>query len=663
MVLVHSNDLIGKEINGRYVVEGFVGSGGSSVVVAARDIKKDRSVAVKLLHPQLLYEAGFMRRFLLESRAMSSLNHPNIMPVYDWGTFESKPFLVTELLMGGTVKEIIDSKKELSHSQVLFVAIQAARGLQHAHEKNFIHRDIKPANILFDTKCGVVIGDFGLARALSQAGWTEPVGSILGTAKYASPEQAKGIDLDGKSDVYSLGLVVFEMATGYIPFQGDSPLTTLTNRLDTTLPDDEKLGPLKELVFGSTDPNRENRLTAKQLAKGLEKLAKSLDPPQFLPIVGTKVLSGESASARLALNEIISNHDVTAVKVPEVEDPLKQDITVIKVPIDDQLSPSETDDIKAAEELSEGPDWKDNEPPALRVAKRHRKWPLVLLALIIVALIGTIAYVTNNYVLASQSVPSLYNQSVSAAAVELKNEKLVGKVSKVVYSNKVKAGYIISQYPLPQSREKPNQTVSYVVSKGPFPVALPTGMVGNAVTVVQSELTKLKFTYKITQEYSETVPVATVIAASPSVGSFQPGSVVNLTVSNGPAPRTIPNLNNMSIAEAEAALKNLVLNYQVNQAYSTSVAAGLVISSAPISGQQVPRGSTVVLTESLGPQYVKVPSVNGMTVAQAGNTLTNAGLTVSNTYGPVGSSAVAYTTNPPPGTSLVVGSSVTLYTR
>ncbi len=662
MVLVHSNDLIGKEINGRYAVEGFVGSGGSSVVVAARDLKKDRPVAVKLLHPQLLYEAGFMRRFLLESRATSSLIHPNIIPVYDWGTFEAKPFLVTELLTGGTLKSIIDSKQELSYSQVLFVGIQAARGLQHAHEKNFIHRDIKPANILFDSKCGVVIGDFGLARALSQAGWTEPIGSILGTAKYASPEQAKGIDLDGKSDVYSLGLVLYEMLTGSIPFQGDSPLTTLTNRIDVKLPANEKLGPLEELVFLATIPEKEGRISAKQLVKGMEKLAKSLESPKFLPLVPTKVLSGEAGAARLTLSEVTSSQGVTALKLNQNGEKSDSDITLIKVPEDD-LNQTNSDDIEAAEELSIGPDWKDKEPPALRVDKRHKKWPFLLAVVIILALIAGIIYETNNYVIASQSVPNLYNQSVTAAKIELKNEKLIGKISKQVYSNTIPSGYVVSQYPPPQSREDPNQSVSFVVSKGPFPVELPMNMDGGSVSVVEAQLSRLKFTYKVTTQYSETVPTQTVISTSPTSGSYQPGNVVNLIVSAGPAPRTIQNLQNLPLAQAESDLKNLALNYQVTQVYSTTVNSGLVISTTPPAGQQVPRGTTITITESIGPQYVKVPSVNGMTVTQASSALTNAGLAISATYGPVGSNAVAYTTNPPAGTSVVIGSSITLYTK
>jgi serine/threonine-protein kinase len=659
VVLVRSNELIGKEINGRYLIEGVVGSGGSSVVVAAKDLKKHKFVAIKLLHPELMHEAGFMRRFLLESRATSALVHPNIIAVYDWGTFESKPYLVTELLMGGTLKGIIDSGKLLTHSQALFVGIQAVRGLQYAHDKNFIHRDIKPANILFDTKCGAVIGDFGLATALSQAGWTEPVGSVLGTARYASPEQAKGVDLDGKSDVYSMGLVMYEMLTGYIPFQKDSPLTTLTNRIDSTLPADERLGPFEEIVMAMTDPDKARRLTAKQTVVSLEKLAKKLDPPEFLPLSPTKIVLEPDHMPRLNLDEMTTKLDLKVVDKKEALVHDGEDLTLVKLP-EDSLSDTNAEDLIAAEQMAVGPNWKKDEPPSARSTKKRSKLVYIIPAIIILLLAVVILIETDNYVIYSQIVPNLKDQSLATADLLLKNEKLIGKESKAVYSNTVKAGYIISQYPAVASREKPNQTVTYVVSKGPFPVSLPSDIIGSQLSVAEAQLTKLGFKYTLSQQYSETVVSQVVISANPASGKYQPGQVVQLTVSEGPEPRTIPNLTNQSLAQAEANLKTLVLNYQVKQVYSTSVASGNIINTVPAAGQTVQRGSTVILNESIGPQYVSVPNVNGLTIIQAKTLLSNDGLNVVAIYGP---GVTAYTTNPPAGSSVIIGTNITLYTE
>src|SRR5690606_497605 len=183
-----------------------------------------------MLHQGLASDETFLRRFRAEAQAAAAMNHPHIMAVYDWGE-EDVPYLVSEYLGGGSLRGMLDAGHRLSVSQALLVGLEAARGLEYAHRQKIVHRDIKPANLLFDEEGRPRIADFGSARALAEAGWTEE-GTVVGTARYASPEQAKSEPLTGKSDIYALGLVLIEAVTGEVPFTGDTPISTLVARID-----------------------------------------------------------------------------------------------------------------------------------------------------------------------------------------------------------------------------------------------------------------------------------------------------------------------------------------------------------------------------------------------------------------------------------------------
>ena len=206
----------------------------------ADDVQLRRQVAVKILHPALAGDPTFLKRFRAEARAAAALSHPNVMAVYDWGEeadlSEHGPYLVLEYLGGGSLRSMLDAGRLLTPSQALVVGLEAARGLEYAHRRGFVHRDIKPANLLFDEEGRLRIADFGLARAIAEAAWTEPSGVVLGTARYASPEQAQGKPVDGKTDVYSLALVMIESVTGTVPFAADTTVATLMARIDALVP-------------------------------------------------------------------------------------------------------------------------------------------------------------------------------------------------------------------------------------------------------------------------------------------------------------------------------------------------------------------------------------------------------------------------------------------
>src|SRR6478672_9545555 len=236
-------DLTGRVLAGRYRLLTPIGAGASGRVYVADDVRLARRVAVKVLHSALAEDAGFLRRFRAEAQVAASLHHPNIMAVYDWGEDE-QPFMVVELLEGGSLRAMLDRGNLLTTAQAARIGRDVADALDYAHSRGIVHRDIKPANLLFDEHGRVRIADFGLARALAEASWTEPAGAVFGTARYASPEQAHGISLDARSDLYSLALVLVEAVTDRVPFAADTTLGTLTARTLQPIIATEALGPL-----------------------------------------------------------------------------------------------------------------------------------------------------------------------------------------------------------------------------------------------------------------------------------------------------------------------------------------------------------------------------------------------------------------------------------
>ena len=216
-------DRVGQVLGGRYRLLAPVGTGASASVYLADDVTLRRRVAVKILHDALAEDEAFLRRFRAEAHAAAALNHPHVVAIYDWGQDPDTniPYLVTEYLGGGSLRAMLDAGPPLSLAQTLLVGLETARGLEYAHRRGFVHRDIKPANLLFDEDARLRIADFGLARALAEANWSEPAGALAGTARYASPEQARGNPLDGRSDVYSLACTLYELVFGLPPFGSD----------------------------------------------------------------------------------------------------------------------------------------------------------------------------------------------------------------------------------------------------------------------------------------------------------------------------------------------------------------------------------------------------------------------------------------------------------
>ena len=283
---------IGALLQGRYRLIAELGAGASAHVYLADDTRLRRPVALKILHPGLANDPTFRRRLVAEAHAAATLNHPNIVHVYDWGDEPEGLYLVLEYLEGGSLRNVLDARRTVTVAQAASIGGAVADALAFAHQRGVVHRDVKPANLMFDGLGSVHLADFGLARALADASWTEPAGVVVGTARYASPEQALGERLDGRSDVYSLALVLFEAVTGRLPFVGDTAYATLIARIGCELPPAPELGLLGPCLEAATHPDRNRRLDAAEFAAGLRRVVGVLPTSEKVALDQTVVAPG-----------------------------------------------------------------------------------------------------------------------------------------------------------------------------------------------------------------------------------------------------------------------------------------------------------------------------------------------------------------------------------
>ncbi len=279
------NEVAGRVLGGRYRLLAAIGEGSSSRVFLAEDLSLGRQVAVKRLRVGLSDDPRFRRRFRAEAQAAAQLSHPNLLTVHDWGE-DPTAYLVTEVLLGGSLLDMIERGPALlTPSQGLLVALQVARGLSYAHQLGWVHRDIKPGNLLFGEEGRLRIADFGIARAIAESTWTDPGGVLIGTARYAAPEQADGDPVDGRADAYSLAVTILEAVTGRVPLVGETAVATLRLRQDQDLDGFGPLGALGEALrpAGRADPAL--RPSTTELVESLTAAARSLPRPERLPLI------------------------------------------------------------------------------------------------------------------------------------------------------------------------------------------------------------------------------------------------------------------------------------------------------------------------------------------------------------------------------------------
>jgi beta-lactam-binding protein with PASTA domain/tRNA A-37 threonylcarbamoyl transferase component Bud32 len=638
---------VGRVLGKRYRLLSAVGAGASAQVFLAEDVSLRRHVAVKVLQPGLADDEAFLKRFRAEARLVASLNHPHLLRVFDWGEEEGEPYLVLEYLGGGSLLDIYERGTRLSPSQAAQLGAHVARGLAYAHSRGLVHRDLKPANLLFDEEGRVRIADFGVARALAEAAWTEPAGSFVGTARYASPEQAQGSTLDGRADVYSLALVLYEGLTGEVPFVADTTMGTLMARVGRPLPVNPGLGPLQEILSWAANPQPADRPQAADLAARLEAAVRALGAPQPLPLAS----HGRGGGAETIVGGIVG----APVMAPPAASVMRHANGAGTV-APGRAPREEVFDIEALARANAATEQK----------RSHLGlWIVAFVVLLAALAAGGIVAAKDKVFIPNRTVPPLAGLTVPAAQKAVAPGKFA-LTANLAYSTSVAAGHIISQHPSGQSVAKEGSGVTIVLSKGPPPVSVPSLLSLNcnaALRLLQEAHLKGSCPPE-TAGYSNTVAIGQVInwsyANKLDARRAPYGSTILIAVSKGPAPVAIPSVFEDTFAQAQTTLE--AAGFTVTQAgeNSSSVPAGEVTRTVPAAGASVQKGSSVTVYVSEGPPLVDVPPLGGDTVAQATTALESRGLTVGPVYGP--SSGTVFDTVPTAGTAEPVGTAVTLYT-
>ena len=649
---VHGDEQIGRVLGGRYRLVAAVGTGASATVYQADDVQLRRRVAVKVLHPYLAEDRSFLRRFQAEAQAAAALSHPNIMAVFDWGADEHIPYLVLEYLGGGSLRAMLDRGRLLSPSQALLVGLETSRGLDYAHRRGVVHRDIKPANLLFGEDRRLRIADFGLARAIAEAAWTEPSGVLLGTARYASPEQAKGEPIDGKSDVYSLALTLVESVTGEVPFAGETTVATLMNRLDRLMPVSAELGPLAAVIERAGRPDPAERSTAAELGQGLIAAAEKLPRPAPLALVATS--AAVSSRDATAIGARAGGSAAAAMGAPPfapapVPSASGQDVTR-PVAAPDPAAAAVTAAAVTAGPPTPRPELFDQE--SSRGGRTLRTFLVVLAVLAVSAIAGVAFLVFHRSSTPTHAVDDLVGLPVGEARNRVATNGW--NVTEVRQKNDAQPLDVVFKTTPSSGELAEGESFVLYVSDGPTPSVLPP-MVGVPVDQVMTTLAPLDLRLVVSgQQFSETAPVNTIVAftvagqAVPEGAAVDKGSTVNVIVSAGPQPRTIPQLTGLPPDQVEQALRGLgLVPARGEDVFDPVVAAGLVAASTPAQGTQVARDSTVSYQVSKGADLVTVPNLYLMTLPQATAALNAAGLTVGPIVGDPSRAVVA--SSPPFG--------------
>jgi eukaryotic-like serine/threonine-protein kinase len=614
-------------INDRYEIHKRIGRGGMADVFSARDLLLDRQVAVKVLFPEFATDANFVERFRREAQSAASLSHPNIVNVYDWGKYEGTYFIVMEEVQGRTLADILTTNKQLTAKQAAEIASEVAAALGFAHDNHVAHRDIKPANILIGTNGQVKVADFGIARALNaptEANLTQ-VGSVMGTATYFSPEQAQGAQPDPRSDLYSLGIVMYEMVAGRPPFTGENPVSIAYKQVH------DAPQPLVQIV--ADVPRPFEAIVAKLLAKDPKLRYPSAaalrdDLRRFRNDEPVQALAAAAASAtgRTAVVGAATTPAFGATTVNPAVPP------AVTLPMNAPRAASipSTGMVEAGYPTGASSDamYYETNPSRSGWYALGAFLALILLViggvLLFQALSGTNTEETSPFVLEDYS-----NLPLSEVTADL-TAKNIRFITTPEESSLVAVGFVTRTDPPGGTLILPDTTVEVFFNPDPQLVPV-TNVVSLPLIEATERLAADGFVVgEVTTVERDDLAEGTVISSDPPPGTpVLQGTAVNLVVAAPPSSVQVPGeVIGMSEIDARRLLTGPPYGFVVTTDVrsSSTVAAGTVMEIRPGPGELVPRGGDVLIIVSNGPEPVRVPAVVGRTQAQATNTLTEQGL-------------------------------------
>jgi serine/threonine-protein kinase len=601
--------LVGQVLDGRYRVEGRIAVGGMATVYRALDTRLDRVLALKVMHPGLAADSGFVERFIREAKAVARLAHPNVVGVFDQGADGTYVYLAMEYVAGCTLRDVLRERGALQARAALDILEPVLAALGAAHRAGLIHRDMKPENVLIGDDGRVKVADFGLVRAVdTQTGAT--TGSLLGTVSYLAPEQVQHGAVDQRTDVYACGVVLYEMLTGRKPHTGSTPMQVIFQLLNEDVPPPSATVPgvapgLDALVAraAARDPGGRPADAVELLAEVREVRA-GLTPEQ---------LDEQPASS-------------AATALPEPAPGSEEPTSVVPLPPRDPGMPDELNRTsRLTPSIAEPP---HRTRPRDGRGVRGRRGPLaVLLALLVVLGVGAgVWYISDGQF---TKVPGVLSLTRADAEKKLSSSGLDTEVTEA-FSLTVPRGSVISTDPAPGGRVRSNGTVTLTVSKGPQVVRVPD-VRGRPLAAARQEIRSAGLVPgAVAKAFSGEVPNGRVISTDPAGGTDRaPDTAIAITVSRG-APVEVPDVIGDSVTDAQQELQDAGLTVVLapDKVFSDVAGKDTVALASPAKGSQAGTGDTVTITVSRGQQLFDVPDVKGKGEGEARQILHDAGFEV-----------------------------------
>jgi serine/threonine-protein kinase len=578
-------------IDDRYVILQRLGSGGMADVYCAQDTQLGRKVALKLLYQRFAEDQEFVERFRREASSAAGLAHPNVVSVFDRGAWDGTYYIAMEYLDGRSLKEIVRDEGPLEPERAIDVVVQILRAARFAHRRGVIHRDLKPHNVIVDSEGRAKVTDFGIARA--GASDMTQTGSIMGTAQYLSPEQAQGIAVSAASDLYSIGIILYELLTGRVPFDGESAVTIA----------------LKQVSEPPVPPTVHNRAVSAELEavvlRALEKEPHQRfgDADEFIAALESARPGVAAAGADGGSTAEFAAADVAAGAVPPTD---------------------ATQVVTAARDLPIFP--AEPLPPPER---RERRWGVAALLAGLALLLAALAIFALPALTRDKArVPDVVGQQVLAASTILRNQGFDVDIERVNHDDAAK-NTVLRQDPGSGERVEKGSTINLTVSDGPATKGVPD-VVGKGRREARRILRRAGFRVKEVEESSDTVSRDRVTRTSPpATGEAPEGSTVTIFVSTGKERVAVPGVVGDELEEARRALEGAGLSVSVRERDDDEADPGTVLEQDPAAGTEVEKGSSVELVVAKESERVEIPDVTGTAQDDAVSELSALGLAVS----------------------------------